>query len=832
MRIYITLFLFAAVLSAKGQFPETYTSADIYHQLLKANKFGSVLYIAAHPDDENTRLISYFENHLKARTAYLSLTRGDGGQNLIGTEIGPAVGVLRTQELLGARAIDGGEQFFSRAVDFGYSKSSLETLEKWGKQALLHDVVWVIRKFQPDVLVTRFPPNNYAGHGHHEASALLAEEAFDLAGDPSAFPEQLEFVKPWSPKRLYFNASSWWVDNLVEKAKGSDNYLQINVGDYNPLIGESYAQMAARSRSEHKSQGFGSDFPYGLNIEYLEFVKGSKAIPNEGILSGIETGWERLDGSIGKLMESVLNGYNHSDPSKSIPALIDVLRGLHKLPLSQLRDNKIIEIEDLIVNMAGVRLEAASSSRYYTPGERIPFRVGLIQNQQADVILKSIQYRDKVQELNATLVRNELFSQEFVFNLPNDEPLGNPYWLNQPYEALYSVSDYNMLGSPENKPSLEIVATLELYGYQLNVRAALSQKIVDPVKAVRYWPVRVVPKVTFNFSESCIIMAGNRSKEISVFLKNNADSAAGQLMLRLPQGWTSTPKMVAYSSSARGEVQRFEFLVETTVNSVDGDIEVLYNPLSGDSFSALGVQEIEYDHIPAQIILSEAKIPIRSIPLDHGHVKLVGYIDGPGDDVAKYLLAVGYAVEKLMPEQIQAGDLNKYDAILTGIRAFNTRPELAYLNKALNEYVANGGTWIVQYNTSRGLQSEEIGPYPFEISRERVTDEHAIPQFLIPDHKALLSPNKLSLTDFDGWVQERGLYFAGSRDPKFEALITWSDAGEPLRDGGLILAPYGKGYFVYTGISFFRQLPAGVPGAYRLMANLMSLSHNQESSDE
>ncbi len=833
MRILISLFILFASLSANGQFPKTYTSSEIFHDLLKANRFGNILYVAAHPDDENTRLIAYFENNLKARTAYLSLTRGDGGQNLIGTETGAATGVLRTQELLGARAIDGGEQFFSRAVDFGYSKSSVETLEKWGKDALLHDMVWVIRKFQPDVLITRFPPSNSAGHGHHEASALLAEEAFDLAGNPDAFPKQLVFVQPWKVKRLYFNASSWWIENIAEKAKNSDDFILINVGEYNSLLGESYAQMAARSRSEHKSQGFGSDFSYGLNIEYLEFVKGEKANRDAGIFDGVETGWARINSpKVGKMMEEIISGFNHSAPQASVPALISVLQNLRKLPASSLRESKITELEVLVIKMAGIKAEALASEKCYTPGEKTNFRVNIIQNTDDVLMLKAITSRETNLKAHTELKKNELFSEEFGLTFNTNEPLSNPYWLNKPYEGLYDVTDYNLLSTPQNKPSVELEIAIELYGYSLTMVAPLMYKIVDPVKAVRYWPVRVIPKVTFNFSESSVVMTGNTTKSISVLAQNNNESTEGSIRLQLPLGWKSTPESVQFKSSKRGEVQRIEFLIESAGKAQDGNVEILFVSTNSQPFSAMGLQEIEYDHIPAQIIITPATIPIRNIQLAMGGVKRVGYIEGPGDDVAKYLQAAGYFVEVLTPEMVQKGDLGRYDAILTGIRAFNTRPELSYLNKLLNEYVAQGGTWIVQYNTSRGIKSDTIGPYSFEIGRERVTDEYSTAHFINPGHPVLNVPNKLSAKDFEGWVQERGLYFAGTKDPKFESIISWNDPGEPPRDGALIVAPYENGYFVYTGISFFRQLPAGVPGAYRLLANIMNLSHSASSGNE
>jgi LmbE family N-acetylglucosaminyl deacetylase len=817
--------------SAFAQFPETYTSAALHHRLKKASLFGSVLYIAAHPDDENTRLIAWFENHLMARTAYLSLTRGDGGQNLIGTEIGAAMGVLRTQELLGARAIDGGEQYFSRAVDFGYSKSSSETLAKWDRDAVLHDMVYIIRKFRPDVIVTRFPPNNYAGHGHHEASALLAEEAFDLAGKPHAFPKQHGALTPWQPKRLYFNTSSWWIDNIAEKARSNDNFLTINVGDYNPLLGTSYTQIAARSRSEHKSQGFGSDFPYGLSIEYLEYVKGEKARPEAGIFDGIETGWERIGApALGRDMQRLAANYDFNSPARSIPGLIAVLKALRQLqnPAPEVA-HKIEEIEWLVAAMAGIHTECIAPYTYYTPGEDMTLRHHVIHHYTGEVLLNKIAIGGKEHVVAERLRSNDLFTRELSHRVPLDAAYSQPYWLEKPYEGLYHVDDYDLLGKPENDPAIPIETTLEIDGYTLTLRGGARYKEVDPVKAVRFSPVRVIPPTTFTFSESCLVYSNRGSKTLSVYVQGYAPEMAGSLELRLPTGWASTPKVATYTTGKKGEVQRIDFELTPGPKPQDGTIALLHTPAVGEPFRVMALQEIKYDHIPPQIILNDTEIPLRVLQMNRGGVQAIGYIEGPGDEVARYLSSAGYDVQVLSTDAIAEGGLGKYAAIIVGIRAYNTRPELDYLHGALMEYVRNGGTLIAQYNTSRGIKAPNIGPYPFEISRERVTDEAASPTFLEPDHPFFQRPNVLTPEDFDGWVQERGLYFAGNRAPEYRALIAWNDPGEPPRDGALIVAPYGKGHFVYTGISFFRQLPAGVPGAYRLMANIIALSTSEKT---
>lgn len=832
MRISLTA-IFALSLSwLFGQFPTTYTSSELYHQLEKLNTSARVLYLAAHPDDENTKLISYFANKQHVRTAYLSLTRGDGGQNLIGTEIGSGIGVLRTQELLAARKIDGGEQFFSRAVDFGYSKSADETFKKWGEENILADVVFIIRKFRPDVIITRFPPSNYAGHGHHEASAILAGDAFDLAADPNAFPEQLKAVDVWQPKRLYYNTSSWWIKDLEEQARKSDDFLRIDVGEYNSLLGESYAQIASRSRSQHQSQGFGTDFPYGTNIEYIKFVKGDKVMPGGEILDGITNDWSRYDAAeIGDIIDKAIANYDPLNPSATAATLAEAGKILNTKTKNPFFVQKQKALNTLLLQLLGLTIEYNTEKMLVVPGQEVLARIDIANPSKSPITLKKGVYGDKVVLEESILVNNQLFSQEVKLVIDDNAPFSNPYWLNEPFENIYSVDDYSLLGNPENAPSLSTDLYFEKNGYTFSVNVPVKEKTVDPAKAVIFNPTYVVPHVTFNFAENVNIAAGGDFRSVQLTVTNHGSAFAGEVQLNLPKGWEANPASIAIDLEGAGNAKIISFNVRALAGAQQGKASVIVSKSDRELRSpAMSLEMINYDHIPAQIILTPATIDLVPIDLNPGDVQLVGYIDGPGDDVAKYLSAAGYKVESISKDDLRSGNLSRFDAIVTGIRAFNTRDELAFDNENLNAYVEAGGTWLVQYNTHRGLKSEKIGPFPFVITRERVTDENAPARILNPDHAAMNYPNKLTQADFDNWVQERGLYFAADWDPKFQALISWNDGDEPPRDGGLIVAPHGKGYFVYTGISFFRQLPAGVPGAYRLLANILALSkHDQKN---
>lgn len=823
MRLIFTALAAVFCFSGYAQFPQTKSSSELFHQLEKLGNTSSILYMAAHPDDENTRLISYFENHLHARVAYLSLTRGGGGQNLIGTEIGDAIGVLRTQELLQARSIDGGEQFFTRAVDFGYSKSAEESFEKWGREAILADAVWVIRKFRPDVIVTRFPPTNYAGHGHHEASAIIANEAFELAADPTAFPEQLEYVDPWQTTRLYFNSSTWWNKDLQQKAKGSDDYVTINVGEYNPLLGITYAQIAAKSRSQHKSQGFGTDFPYGNQIEYLQYVKGDKADPDAGILDGIQTNWEKLSaGEISDEIDRIQANFNFKNPAQMVPELISLKHNIDEISGGALLDYKKKELDKLIVDCLGVDIELNTKSGFSTRGKNVVARLDIANTSEFPLGIESTDCGSLEFENTQTLVQNDLFSEEFEFKIPTDAAISNPYWLNKPYDALYDVSNYDLLGKPENDPAVTCQINFTYENTAIPVDIPLVHKEVDPADAVIFNPFYIVPDLGFTFDENVLIAPDQSERVVNATIKNYGENFKGEIELVVPEDWKATPQKVAVSIAGGGDVL-VSFGVSRDANALNGT--ATFKVLSENNGTGYEVQEIEYPHIPRQVIIREAELNLVPVPLERGGVEKIGYIEGPGDDVAKYLGAAGYDVTVLSENQLKSVEsLREYDAIVTGIRAFNTREELGFANDVLNEYVAEGGTWVVQYNTSRGLKTEDIGPYPFEITRERVTDENAEARFINPAHPILNYPNKISPADFDNWVQERGLYFAADWDAAFEPIISWNDPEEPPRNGGLIIASHGKGHFIYTGISFFRELPAGVPGAYKLLSNIIASS--------
>lgn len=793
------------------------SSADIYQEIKKLGVVTNVLYLAAHPDDENTRLIAWLENEKLARTAYLSLTRGDGGQNLVGTEKGDAMGVLRTQELLEARNEDGAEQFFSRVDDFGYSKTAEETFEKWNKKEVLSDVVYIIRKFRPDVIVTRFPPDSRAGHGHHTASAILAEEAFKLAGDKTAYPEQLKTVDVWQPTRILWNTSVWWDKQIPEKAaKNEDEYTKINIGDYNEILGLSYSEIAADSRSQHKSQGFGSARSRGNKLEYLKHTAGSPAM-NDDLFHEIETSWNRVKGSekVQALLDDLISNYNFTQPANSIKKLVEIYSEIEKLDDQHFAAQKLKDVKAIIKAVAGIRAEVLADNYNYVRTDTVTGKFVIVQRSNLPMKLKSIEPQLDSTFYAINLEPNEL--KTFTFSFQTLNGLSHPYWL--PYEK-YSEKVFfgaaQLRGQPEANPIKTFKYTLNIEGQDLQFEEPIDYKSTDRVKGELHRNVVISPEVTLTPAEKVYIFSKNEAQKINFLLEGNKENAKGKIEMIVPKGWKAEPASIDYKFSFVGEQKAMSFQLTPPEKASTGDISFKIN-----GSPAKSVQRIEYDHILPQIMFAEAKAKVVKMDLNK-NVKTIGYVKGSGDEVAQLLGGVGFNVISFDAEQLSVMDLSMFETIIVGIRAYNTEPSMKNGNVILNEFVKNGGNVIVQYNTNRGLVTTDIGPYPFQISRKRVTKEEAKPTFLDKKHPLLNTPNQLTEEDFDNWVQERGLYFADKWDDRYTPIIAWNDPGEDPQKGSILVADYGKGHFIFTGISFFRQMPAGVPGAYRLLTNMIS----------
>ncbi len=830
---FILIFTLSSI--ANGQSKRA-NAAEIFHDIEKLSVLGTALYVAAHPDDENTRFISYLANEKKVRTAYISLTRGDGGQNLIGPELKELLGVIRTQELLAARRTDGGEQFFSRANDFGYSKNPEETLEKWNEGEVLSDLVWTIRNFKPDIIINRFQADKERKtHGHHTASALLSVKAFDAARQKEAFSDQLRRTDTWTTKRLFFN-TSWWFYGSREKFKEADksNLLSVDLGSYYPTLGLSNSEIAAMSRSMHKCQGFGASLTRGSSMEYLELLKGDMPEDMSDPFEGINTTWTRVtDGApIGALIKQIENEFSFKNPSASVPKLIQAYQMIQKIDDLHWKKIKSGEIKEIIKHCLGLYIEADAINDTASPGENVPITLEVINRSNLEVILNSFtilpSFRDST--LEKELVNNKDYKIKTNVKINANEGYSAPYWLkSKGTDGMYSVKEQSLIGKPETPRPVKVNFTFTIGGQKLDYIIPVSYKYTDPAKGEIYQPFEVLPPVYTKISERVIIFTDNEPKKVQVVVKAGTDEVKGMVRLDGSNGWKSDIDNATFDLKFRGEEKVFEFDVWPPEDQ--SEIQLKAHAVVGNKKYDHELIEISYEHIPTQKVLRKAESKFVKINLKK-RGQLVGYIEGAGDAIPQSLMQMGYQVKYLSDADFTEEGLSACDAIVAGIRAYNTNKRLKVHQKALMNYVNNGGTYIVQYNTNRGLAVDDIGPYELNISRDRVSVEEAEISFLQKDHPVLSGPNTISSADFENWVQERGLYFADKWDTRYDAVLASNDPGENSRKGGLLVGKYGEGYFVYTGYSWFRQLPAGIPGAYRIFANLVSLSAKEKVQNE
>ena len=837
MRSFSVLVLCCVTLLVCGQQPYQPTSADIFAAIQKAQVLGSVLYVAAHPDDENTRMISYFANARHYHTTYLSLTRGDGGQNLIGTEIGELLGLIRTQELIRARSTDGGNQMFSRANDFGYSKHHDETFNIWNKEEVFSDVIWAIRKTQPDIIVNRFDHRTSGTtHGHHTGSAILSYDAFSKSADPDVYPEQLKYVKPWQPVRQFFN-TSWFFFGSQEAFEKADksHMVALDVGTFYTSKGKSNGEIAAESRSFHKSQGFGASGSRGSEMEYLEFIQGDPVGTIDDPLKGINTTWSRISGGekIGVKLSQIEKGFNIGNPSASIPALVEVYQAIETLPDDGFWvPMKKEEIKNIISWCSGLFVEVTADNFNVAPGQKIKVELEAVNRSKADVKLLSYQMYPGGRLISAdtSLHDNLRYSIPWQHEIPDNAPLSSAYWLRKEGTVgMYSVNDQLQRGLPEAEPPCFLEYTVRIHGKDLRYKTPLIFKRTDPVDGEVYRPFEISPPVFLNFADETLVFGSQAPKSVNIVVKAGAGNIDGRVNLQAPPGWEISPDGIDVVLSEQGQEKLISFTVVPPVDSKTQKINALFTDKKDpDRAFGYSVQIVDYDHIPVQTVLKDASVKAVKIDLVKEGEK-IGYVMGAGDKLPEFLQQIGYQVT-LLNETDLSGNLDDYDAIVIGIRAYNTNERLKFYSQNLFAYVQHGGNLIVQYNTRfrENLDSKMFSPYTLKISRDRVTDENAEVRILAPEHPVIKGPNQITSADFEGWVQERGLYFPDEWDEHFTAILSCNDPGESPKDGGLLVAPYGKGWYVYTGLSWFRELPAGVPGAYRLFVNLLSLGNRSE----
>lgn len=830
-KVFIVFILSAYTGFCSAQQVRPAKSSEIYRELKTLKNLPKVLYLAAHPDDENTGLLSWLVNDRNVETGYLSLTRGDGGQNLLGTEQGAALGLIRTHELLEARKLDGAQQFFTRAIDFGFSKNTTDTFKQWDENNIIADVVWVIRKFRPDVIICRFPPTAAAGHGQHAASAVVAEKAFKLAGDKTAFPNQLKYVNAWQPKRVLWNTFRFGSVNTT-----AENQLKITVGQYDAQLGMGYGELAGLSRSLHKSQGAGTQSVAGIKTEYFSHVDGEPA--KTSLFDGISKTWTK-EGSpdIDQALDKIISTFNFNHPDLSLPALLVLRKKVMALKDSDLKKDKIKSLDHIILSCAGFMGEVVTNRAEVVAGDQYNFRLNMISRAESPVVLEHIKWLTQSEKFNRKLAKDSLITIRQDIQIPADAALTEPYWLSKPpvNAATFSVPNDTLVGLPDTDSPLNVLLTLKIGSENFQVKLPLSFKKLDPVRGDVVEPLRIVPALEVKFTQPFYLVKENEDLRVSLNFKVNSDKPLSNGRVNL---------MYNGEQLGGGDLQSFNgkyftvdyIISKTKLASIQSDhlqleANFLVDGIAYDKKQVL----IQYPHLPSLQYFAPASVNVMKGDIQM-NIKKVGYIEGAGDFIPEFLRIAGIQVDILKDEDFygnvnESGNgtqnkLSQYDAIVLGIRANNTEKKLGRWMPFLWSYVKGGGNLVMQYNTNQDTTVDQLGIYNLRIANKRVTEENAEVTFLNPNHKLLNFPNKITQNDFKGWIQERGAYFPDQWDAAYEPLFEMHDTGEEPLKGSTLYAKYGKGNFIYTPLAFFRQLPAGNAGAARLFLNFLSAQKN------
>ena len=808
-------------------------SSEIYRDLKTLKNIPKVLYLAAHPDDENTGLLSWLINDRNVETAYLSLTRGDGGQNLLGTEQGAALGLIRTHELLEARKLDGAQQFFTRAIDFGFSKNTTDTFKQWDENSITADVVWVIRNFRPDVIICRFPPNAAAGHGQHAASAVLAEKAFKLAGDKNAFPDQLKYVNVWQPKRVLWNTFRFGAVNTT-----AENQMKVTVGQYDALLGMGYGELAGLSRSLHKSQGAGTHSVAGVRTEYFSHVAGEPA--KSSLFDGVVSSWTaKGNADIDQSLDKIISAFNFNQPDLSLPALLALRKKVMVLKDSALKKDKIKSLDHIILSCAGFMGEVVTNQAEAVAGENYNFNLNLISRAENPVVLENVKWLNKQERFNRKLSKDSLITIDHTIQIPDDAALTEPYWLVKPSkdDATFSVPNDTLIGLPEADSPLHVLLDLKIGSEKFKVQLPLSFKKLDPVRGDVVEALRIVPALELKFTQPLYLVKENEDLHLSLHFKVNSN--------RLFKNKGMVNLMYKGENLSGGEVDSGkgkDFTIDYTIpqnklssvntNRMQLDANYVENGITYNKNQVL----IQYPHLSSLQYFSPATAVVMKGDIQT-KVKKVGYIEGAGDFIPEFLRIAGIQVDVLKDadfygnpdDSVGNSSLNRlshYDAIVLGVRANNTEKKLGRWMPFLWSYVKAGGNMVMQYNTNQDTTVDQLGMYSFNNANKRVTEENAAVTILNPNHQLLNYPNKITVNDFKGWVQERGAYFPETWDKAYEPLFEMHDTGEEPLQGSTLYAKFGKGNFIYTPLAFFRQLPAGNVGAARLFLNFLSAQKN------
>jgi LmbE family N-acetylglucosaminyl deacetylase len=828
----------------------------------------SVLHTGAHPDDEDSGFLATMARGRQARTAYMALTRGDGGQNLIGPELYEALGVIRTEELLAARRLDGATQFFSRAFDFGFSKFREEALSKWPQEELLRDMVRVIRTFRPLVIVPVFTGTASDGHGQHQASGYLTPIAYRDAADPNRFPEQLaEGLKPWKARKLFLRAGGFQQPRTeASKEKG---VISINTGEFDPLLGRGYYEIAIQGRSQHRSQDQGGIELKGPRYSFYKVVDSSVGTKDseQDIFDGIDISLvgigdfagnasARLKPELAEVQKAADEAKAIYNPLESVKLVPVIARGLKKLReiragLSGLGLNeaerydtdfllnlKEQDFEDALAKAEGVVIDCLADDEIVTPNQIFTvgvsvFRGGARSAIDAKAILQVPRNWTVEEQKNAQGANeNRLASQiNFKVSVGRDAEPTQAYWIKNPRNGDLFVPGSGGTGvEPIAPPLIMAKVEIEIGGQIVTLKKAAQYRFADKALGEVRRDVKVAPAVAVNVTPSLLVFPLSKTpieREVNVSVLNSAKGGTrGSVRLEVPKSWMVSPALAEFDLKREGERATFAFKIKAATNSTESEKMIsAIAKVDGNEYQQ-GYQVLAYPHIEPRFLYRTSTIRAEEQDVKVAPNLKVGWIEGAGDDFANALSRLGVNVHTIDTNELATGDLSRYDTIVTGIRVYEVRPDVIANNARLLEYVKNGGTLIVQYNKNEYARGN-FAPYSIKMPDqgfERVTDENAMVTILEPTHPLFNLPNKITERDFAGWGQERGAYFLTGWDAQFKPLLASHDQGEQDKQGGEVIAEYGRGLYVYTAYAWFRQLPNGVPGAYRLIANLVSLS--------
>ena len=811
-----------------------------------------VLIIGAHPDDEDTSLIAALARGMGARVAYLSLSRGEGGQNLIGEELDEGLGILRSGELMAARALDGGIQYFTRAFDFGYSKTAEETLEFWPRNEILADVTWVVREFRPQVVVSIFPEEG--GHGQHQMAGIMAREAFHAAGDPSAFPQQLAAgVAPWIPAKLF----------RLSRFGPGDATVEVETGVFDPLLGRSHYQLAMESRSQHRSQDMGRPEPMGPRSSRLTLLESRVEGGDRGLFAGVDTTLLGLASEVpepnrGRVrdaleayrmaLEEARSNLDATAPWRVTPTLQSGLEALRRArgavtpeeapDLHQVLDFRVPMVEEAVLRSAGIVMDVRVLDDLLVPGEEVELQVEVwnggpyaLRDPTVGLNLPAGWEAVPEESANAPIPPGEVGSWSYTLSLPREADLSRPYFLREAREGeTYRwPKDTRLWGRPGNPPILTGALTGRIAeGSRVSVVRAGIYRGVDKALGEYVENPLVVPALSVALDPTVQIwpLGMGEARVFTVRIRNEASRGRrGTVALELPPGWRSEPASQPFGFGEDGVEATFSFSVIPPADRSPGMFQVgaVARTGEGEVFRE-GVRIVDYPHIRRAALFFPARARVSVFPVEAPQGLRVGYVMGSGDMGPQVLRQMGVEVDLLGPDVVRSGDFQHLDAIVLGIRAYETRPDVAAANQQLLDFARRGGTLVVQYNKYE-FPAGEFAPFPVEMNRphDRVVDETAPVRLLDPGHPLFNTPNHITDADFRGWAQERGLYFLREWDPRLTPLLEMADPGEDPKRGALLVAPLGDGLYVYTGVAFFRQFPEGVPGAVRLFANLVSL---------